>query len=96
MGDALDVDGRADLAATTRIRNEWMKFRELCPFLLSRVPPLWVENVKADVAELERVTERHPLEGTYGRSLFDGGPAMSTRPRTSALRAVVPEWPFHL
>ena len=30
----------ADLAATTRIRNGWMKFRELLPFLTSRAPPL--------------------------------------------------------
>ena len=32
--DTLDVD-----AATTRIRNGWMKFRELMPFLTSRAPP---------------------------------------------------------
>ena len=29
MGDTLDGDGGADLAATARIRNGWMKFREL-------------------------------------------------------------------
>ena len=29
MGDTLDGDGAADLAATARIRNGWMKFREL-------------------------------------------------------------------
>ena len=29
-----------DLAATARIRNGWLKFRELLPFLTSRVPPL--------------------------------------------------------
>ena len=40
MGDTLDGDGGADLAATARIRNEWMKFRELLPFLTSRAPPL--------------------------------------------------------
>ena len=28
LGDTLDGDGGADLAATTRIRNGWMKFRE--------------------------------------------------------------------
>ena len=33
------LDG-ADLAATARIRNEWMKFRERLPFLTSRAPPL--------------------------------------------------------
>ena len=30
----LDGDGRADLAATARIRSEWMKFRDLLPFLM--------------------------------------------------------------
>ena len=40
LGDTLDGDGGADLAATTRIRNGWMKFRELLPFLTSRAPPL--------------------------------------------------------
>ena len=29
LGDTLDGDGGADLAATARIRNGWMKFREL-------------------------------------------------------------------
>ena len=33
QGDTLDGDGGADLAATARIRNGWMKFRELLPFL---------------------------------------------------------------
>ena len=37
LGDTLDGDGGADLAATARIRNGWMKFRELLP---SRAPPL--------------------------------------------------------
>ena len=37
-GDTLDGDGGADLAATVRIRNGWMKFRELLPFLTSRAP----------------------------------------------------------
>ena len=40
LGDTLDGDGKADLAATARIRNGWMKFRELLPFLTSRAPPL--------------------------------------------------------
>ena len=35
---SLDRDGGADLAATARIRNGWMKFRELLPFLTSRAP----------------------------------------------------------
>ena len=33
-------DGGADLAATARIRNRWIKFRELLPFLTSRSPPI--------------------------------------------------------
>ena len=40
LGDTLDGDGGADLAATSRIRNGWMKFRELLLFLTSRAPPL--------------------------------------------------------
>ena len=36
----VDGDGGADLAARARIRNGWMKFRELLPFLTSRAPPL--------------------------------------------------------
>ena len=40
LGDTLDGDGGADLAATARIRNGWMKFPELFPFLTSRAPPL--------------------------------------------------------
>ena len=36
LGDTLDG---ADLAATARIRNGWMKFRELLPFLTSRDDP---------------------------------------------------------
>ena len=40
LGDNIDGDGGADLAVTARIRNGWMKFRELLPFLTSRAPPL--------------------------------------------------------
>ena len=40
LGDTLDADGGADLPATARIKNGWMKFRELLPFLTSRAPPL--------------------------------------------------------
>ena len=36
----VDRDGGSDLAATSRIRNGWTKFRELLPFLTSRAPPL--------------------------------------------------------
>ena len=37
LGDTL---GGADLTATARIRNGWMKFREFFPLLTSRAPPL--------------------------------------------------------
>ena len=40
LGDTLDRDSGADLAATARIRNGCMKFRELSPFLTSGAPPL--------------------------------------------------------
>ena len=40
LGDPLDGEGGVDLAATARIRNGWMKFRERLPFLTSRAPPL--------------------------------------------------------
>ena len=40
LGDILDGDGGADLAAIARIRNGWMKFRGVLPFLTSRAPPL--------------------------------------------------------
>ena len=39
LGDTLDGNG-ADLAATARIRNGWMKFRGRFPCLTSRAPPL--------------------------------------------------------
>ena len=37
LGDNLDGDGGADLTDTARIRNGWMKFRELLPSLTSPV-----------------------------------------------------------
>ena len=40
LRDTLDGDGGANLAATARISNGWMKFREFLPFLTSRAPPL--------------------------------------------------------
>ena len=40
LGDTLDGDGGVDFAVTARIKNGWMKFRELLPFRTSRVPPL--------------------------------------------------------
>ena len=45
LGDTLDGNG-ADLAATSRIRNEWIKFRELLSFLTSRAHRL---EMKAQV-----------------------------------------------
>ena len=44
LGDTLDGDGGADLAATARIRNGWMKFRELFPFLTYRAPQLEMKS----------------------------------------------------
>ena len=44
LGDTLDGDGGAHLAATARIRNRWIKFRELLPFLTSRAPPVGDER----------------------------------------------------
>ena len=41
LGDTLDGDGGADLAATARIRNGWMKFRELLPFFSHPELPHW-------------------------------------------------------
>ena len=38
--ETLDGDGGADLSATARIRNRWIMFQELFPFLISRAPPL--------------------------------------------------------
>ena len=40
LGDTLDGDGGAALAATARIRNGSMKFRELLPFLTFRASTL--------------------------------------------------------
>ena len=40
LGDTLDGDGGADLAAIARIRNGLMMFRELLPFLTCIAPPL--------------------------------------------------------
>ena len=38
LGYTLDGDGGVDLAATARIKNGWIKFQELLPFLTSRAP----------------------------------------------------------
>ena len=36
LGYTIDGDGGADLAARSRIRNGWVMFQELLPFLTSR------------------------------------------------------------
>ena len=45
LGDTPDGDGGANLADTARIRNVWMKLRELLPFLPSRALPLEMDVV---------------------------------------------------
>ena len=40
LGDTFDGDGGADFVVTARIRNEWMKFREILPCQSSRAPML--------------------------------------------------------
>ena len=40
LGDTLDGDGGADIAATAGLRNGWIKFGQLLPFLTSRALPL--------------------------------------------------------
>ena len=53
LEDTLDGDGGADLAATARIRNGWMKFRELLPFLTSKTHPLEMKGrVYASVSKV--------------------------------------------
>ena len=44
LGVILDEDGGADLVATTRIRNGWMMFRVVLPFLTSRALPLEMKS----------------------------------------------------
>ena len=44
LGYTLDGDGGLHLAATARIRNGWMRFRELLPILTSRALPLEMES----------------------------------------------------
>ena len=51
MGDTLDVDGDggADLAATARIRNGWMKFRD---FAISDIQSFPVGDERSSVYQL--------------------------------------------
>ena len=74
MGDILHGDGGADLAATTRIRNGWMKFRELLPFLTNRASPLEMEGqVYASCVRINMtyVSETRPLLTDVGLK-FEG------------------------
>ena len=61
LGDTLDRDGGADLAATARIRNGWMKFRELFPFLTSRAPRLKMKGRVYDSSSMTYGSETRPL-----------------------------------
>ena len=61
LGDTLDGDGGADLAATARIRNGWMKFRELLPFLTSRAPPLEMKGRVYSSCVRSSIVRRHLL-----------------------------------
>ena len=51
LGDIFDGYGGADLADTARIRNGSMKFRELLPFLTSRVDV----GLKFERAEMQMI-----------------------------------------
>ena len=42
LGDTLDGDGGADLVVAGRIRNGWIKFREILTFLTLRPLPIGV------------------------------------------------------
>ena len=69
LGDSLDGDGGADLAATARIRNGWMKFRELLPFLTSRAPPLEMKgrvNASCVRSSMPYGSETRPLLADVG------------------------------
>ena len=52
LGDTLDGDGGADLAATARIRNGWMKFREsfsISPIQSSPGGPVYASCVRSSM-----------------------------------------------
>ena len=69
LGDTLDGDGGVDLAATARIRNGWMKFPELLPFLTSRAPPLEMKGgVYASCVRgsMTYGSETRPLQASVG------------------------------
>ena len=84
LGDTLDGDGGADLAATARIRNGWMKFRELLPFLTSRAPPLEMKGrVYASCVRSSMTygSETRPLLLLFA---FQSGPSQSSIPASIA------------
>ena len=64
LGDTLSGDGEADLAATDRIRNEWMKFREVFRFLTSKAPPLEMKGqvyARCVISSMANESETGPL-----------------------------------
>ena len=71
LGDTLDGDGAVDIAATARIRNGWMKFRELLPLLLSRSPPAGDERSSASCVRSSMAygSETRPLLVDVGLKL---------------------------
>ena len=69
LGDTLDGDGGADLAATARIRTGWMKFRELLSFLTSRAPPLEMKGrvyASCVISSMTYGSETRPLLADVG------------------------------
>ena len=58
LGNNLDGDVAEDLAATAIIRNGWKKFRELFPFLTSRIPPLEMKGRVYASCVRSRITYR--------------------------------------
>ena len=69
LGDTLDGGGGADFASTARIRNGWMMFRELLPFLTSRSSPIGDE--RASVCQL--CQKQHDLGSETRPLLVDVG-----------------------
>ena len=59
LGDTLDGNGGADLAATARIRNGWMKFRGRLSFLTPELPR-W-SRVYVSCARSSMTLENSPL-----------------------------------
>ena len=69
MGNTVDEDGGANLAATARIRNGWMKFQELFLFLTSRAPLLEMDArvyVSCVRSNMTYGCETRPLLGDVG------------------------------